>query len=49
MRARTYRDWGNTKQNIKTSAKKRLGLYEWKQHKTWFVEESLRFFLNESG
>jgi len=38
------RAWGNTKQNIKTSAKKKtLGLYEWKQHKSWFDEQCLRF------
>jgi len=28
--------WENIKQNIKISAKDSLGLYEFKQHKTWF-------------
>ena len=32
------------KENIKISAKGSLGLYELKQHKPWFDEESLRFF-----
>jgi hypothetical protein len=26
----------NMKENIKTTAKKSLGLHEWKQHKPWF-------------
>jgi len=30
--------WENIKENIKTSAKERLGLYELKQHKPWFEE-----------
>ena len=37
------RAWENTKENIKTSAKKSLGLQELKQHKPWFDEECLGF------
>jgi len=37
------RAWGNTKQNIKTSAKPSLDLYELKQHKPWFEEECSGF------
>ena len=33
----------NIKENIETSAKKSLGLYERKQHKLWFDEECLGF------
>jgi len=33
--------WKNIKENIKTSAKESLGLYELKQHKPWFDEECL--------
>jgi hypothetical protein len=33
--------WENIKQNIKTSAKESLGLYELKQHKPWFNEYGL--------
>jgi len=33
------RAWGNTTENIRTSAKESLG----KQHKPWFDEESLGF------
>jgi len=33
----------NNKENIKTSAKVNLCLYEWNQHKPWFYEEFLRF------
>jgi hypothetical protein len=29
----------NIKENIKTSAKESLGLYELRQHKLWFDEE----------
>jgi len=29
----------NVKENIRTSAKESLGLYELKQHKPWFDEE----------
>ena len=36
-------DWENIKDNIKTSAKESLGLYEWKQHKPWFGDECLRY------
>ena len=35
--------WENIKENIKTSAKESLGLYELKQHKPWYDEECLRF------
>jgi len=28
--------WENIKENIKTSAKESLGIYELKQHKPWF-------------
>jgi len=41
------RAWENIKENIKTSAKESLGLYELKQHKTWFDEECFGF-LNQS-
>jgi hypothetical protein len=37
------RAWENIKKNIKSSAKDSLGLYELKQHKPWFDEESLQF------
>ena len=37
------RAWENIKENIKTSARKSLGLYELKQHKPWFDEERARF------
>jgi len=30
------RVWENIKENIKTSAKRRLVIYEMKQHKPWF-------------
>jgi hypothetical protein len=33
----------NIKENIKTSAKDSLGLFELKQHKPWFDEECLGF------
>jgi hypothetical protein len=35
----TNRAWENIKVNIKTSAKKSLGLQELKQHKPWCDEE----------
>jgi len=37
------RAWGNIKENIKTSAKERLGLHELKQHKPWFDKECVGF------
>jgi len=37
------RAWENIKGNIKTSAKKSLGLQELKQHKPWFDDECLDF------
>ena len=40
------RAWENIKENINTSAKESLGLYELKQYKPWFDEECLHF-LNE--
>ena len=33
----------NNKENIKTSTKDTLGLYELKQHKPWFDDECLGF------
>jgi len=38
------RTWENIKENIKTSVKKNLGLYELKQHQPWFGEKCLHFF-----
>jgi len=35
--------WENIKENITSSAKESLGLYEMKQHKPWFDEECLAF------
>ena len=35
--------WENINENIKTSAKERLGLQELKQHKPWFDEKCLGF------
>jgi len=37
------RAWENIKENIKTSAKDNLDVYEFKQHKSWFDKERLRF------
>ena len=37
------RAWENIKENIKTSAKDSVGLYELKEHKPWFDEECLGF------
>jgi hypothetical protein len=37
------RAWENMKENIKTSAKESLGLYDVKQHKPWFDEECSHF------
>jgi hypothetical protein len=37
------RAWENITENIKTSAKQSLVLYELQQHKPWFDEECLRF------
>ena len=37
--------WENINENIKASAKESLGLHELKQHKPWFDEECLGFFL----
>jgi len=42
------RVWENIKQNIKTTAKGSLGLYIFKQHKSWFDEESSRFLEQKS-
>jgi hypothetical protein len=35
--------WENVKDDIKISAKEKLGLYECKQHKPWFDEECSQF------
>ena len=43
------RTWENIKENIKTSAKESLGLHELKQHKPWFDEECLGFWIKGSG
>jgi len=40
--------WENIKENIKTSAKESVGLYEWKQHKPWFDTECLDFLYRRS-
>ena len=37
------RAWENIQENIITSGKESLGLYELKQHKPWFYEECLHF------
>jgi hypothetical protein len=37
------RAWENMKEDIKTSSKESLGLYELKQHKPWLDEEFLGF------
>ena len=37
------RIWGNIKHNIQISAKERVGMHEWKQHKPWFDEECVGF------
>ena len=37
------RNWENSKDNIKTSAKESLGLLELKQHKPYFDEKYLGF------
>ena len=39
------RAWENIKENIKNPAKESLGLHEMKQHKPWFDEECLRFYI----
>jgi len=41
------RAWENIKENNKTSANESLGLNELTQHKPWFDEECLGFFLYE--
>jgi len=43
------RVWENIKENIKTSAKDSLGLYVFKQHKSWFDEECSRFLKQKAG
>jgi hypothetical protein len=37
------RAWENIREKVKISAKWSLGLYELKQHKTWFDIKNLRF------
>ena len=39
--------WENIKENIETSSREILSLYELKQHESSFGEECLRFRLNE--
>jgi len=39
------RVWENIQENIKTSVKERLGLYELKQHKPWFDEKCSGFLV----
>jgi hypothetical protein len=39
----TNRTWANNEDNIKSSAKNSLSLYELKQHKPWFDDECLQF------
>ena len=43
------RTWENIRENIKISAKDRLGLHEFKQNKPWFDEERLGFLIKGSG
>jgi len=43
------RAWENISENIKSSAKESLGLYEWKQHKPWFDKECLHFHIKGRG
>ena len=43
------RAWENTKENIKISSKESLGLYELKQHKSWFDEKFYVFRSKEAG
>jgi len=42
------RAWENIKGNVKTSAKESLGLHEMKQHKRWFDEGCLVFYIKGS-
>ena len=42
------RTWENMKENIKISAKESLSLYELKQRKPWFDEESMFFRSKEA-
>ena len=43
------RAWENIKENIKTSTKESLGLYELNQHKPWFDEECLLFLRSKEA
>jgi len=43
------RAWENIKENVKTSAKENLGLYELKKHKPWFDEECGCFFKSKEA
>jgi hypothetical protein len=45
----TNRAWENIQENIKTSAKESLGLYELKRHKTWFDEEGLHLLRSKEA
>jgi len=38
------RSWENIKENITTSAKESLSLYELMQHKPWFDVKNVYFF-----
>jgi hypothetical protein len=42
-------DWENIQEDIKTSAKKSLGLYEWRQHKQCFDEERFVIFRSKEA
>ena len=43
------RAWENIKENIKTSAKESLGLYELKQRKQWSDEECFAIFRSKEA
>jgi len=45
----TNREWENTKENIKTSAKGSLGANKLKQQKTWFDEYFKDFRSDKTG
>ena len=49
---RKFLDWppdNKTVVILETSAKESLGVHEWKQHKPWFDEEFLGFWIKGSG
>jgi len=41
--------WKHTAENIRTSAKESLGLYEMKQHTPLFDDRCLRLFRSKEG